>query len=229
MEPFREIGLEGDVAVFRECLVDGPVDSQDPETFFLKRSKFLTSDEDQGFYESSVRPEIEKIIGCPEDGEIYLWFEHELFCQVNLWFLLSRLASRKRLFFVGPPAVPFEDRFGGWAPLSPAQLFERFELKIPIDEADRNLGAELWAAFSRSEGERLLELGSRASDVFIFLEEVSRAAAGIGQRPESIVKELVAEKTTNFGDVFRRFCEREPVYGFGDLQVKRIWDRVTAE
>jgi hypothetical protein len=32
-----------------------------------------------------------------------------------------------------------------------------------------------------------------------------------------------------FGTVFQEFCKRESIYGFGDLQVKRIFDEVVHE
>ncbi|QQS41619.1 MAG: hypothetical protein IPM63_01360 [Acidobacteriota bacterium] len=228
LEPFGELDLEGEVAVFRECLADGPLDSPDLDGFFSLRSAFLTSVEDAGFYESSVRPEIEKILDAPADAEIFLWFEHELFCQVNLWFLLHNLIDRDSLWFVGPPAEPFKNRFGGWAPLGTEELSVCFEERLHIEEEDRELGSVLWQAFAAMDSDRLKELGARESPIFKFLPEVSQAAAEIDNRPRRTVQKLVEEGTESFGDVFRAFSEQERVYGFGDLQVKRIWDSLTA-
>jgi hypothetical protein len=35
-------------------------------------------------------------------------------------------------------------------------------------------------------------------------------------------------KTANFGKIFLEFCQKEAVYGFGDVQVKRIYDMIVA-
>lgn len=227
MEPFRELDLEGEVAVFRECLADGPLDSPDLDRFFSLRSGFLASADDEGFYESSVRPEIERIFDSPEGAEIFLWFEHELFCQVNLWFLLHNLVDRDELWFVGPPTEPRETRFHGWAPLGSEELAVCFENRLQIKKEDREMGSELWEAFAARDSEMLLELGARESGLFRFLPEVSQAAAEIESRPRQAVAKLIGEGSESFGDTFRAFCEIERVYGFGDLQVKRIWDSLT--
>ncbi|HUF04213.1 MAG TPA: DUF1835 domain-containing protein [Aridibacter sp.] len=227
LRPFRELGLEGEIAVFRECLVDGPLLAGDLEEFFELRSRYLSSEGDDGFYETSARPEIEKILNLPKDTKIFLWFEHELFCQANLWFLLQNLQDRDDLWFVSPRPGPFDQRFSGWAPLGPDELSARFEQRIQVPKEDRMLGSELWQAFSARDSDRLTELGTRDSEIFFHLSEVSEAAAEIDSRPENIVSELVEAGAESFEEAFRVFSRKEPVYGFGDLQVKKIWDRVS--
>jgi hypothetical protein len=142
LEPFKDSGIAGEVAVFRECLVDGPLRANSLDEFFQVRSSYLSdpNDEKDGFYESDVRPEIEKILSASKDQEICLWFEHELFCQVNLWFLLCEIREH-RVFVVSPPSEPFENRFDGWAWLSGDDLAARFESRSSVSEDDARLGA----------------------------------------------------------------------------------------
>ena len=46
-------------------------------------------------------------------------------------------------------------------------------------------------------------------------------------RPQRVLKNLKKELATeDFGTVFAEFGKREAIYGFGDLQVKRIWDKL---
>jgi Holliday junction resolvasome RuvABC DNA-binding subunit len=40
------------------------------------------------------------------------------------------------------------------------------------------------------------------------------------------MKEL---ETNDFGSIFRAFNERESIYGFGDLQVRRMFDKLTQQ
>ena len=37
---------------------------------------------------------------------------------------------------------------------------------------------------------------------------------------------MKASQSTDFGTVFRIFNQQESIYGFGDLQVKRIFDTI---
>lgn len=230
LEQFRAAGIEGGVAVFRECLVDGPLNASSLEEFFDIRSEFIASSfpEDDGDYDTKAKAEIDKIVGTPEDHEVYLWFEHELFCQVNLWFLLSMLEGR-RVFVVSPPSEPFENRFDGWARLSGEDLAARFESRALVSDDDARLGAELWRAFRDRDGDRLRELAEQPSEAFRCLPEVAEAAAAIGRRPIEALRALRSEGVSDFPEAFRAFSERERVYGFGDLQVQRIWSELEGQ
>ena len=43
--------------------------------------------------------------------------------------------------------------------------------------------------------------------------------------PQETLKGIIAELDTDaFGPVFQAFQQRLPFYGFGDLQVKRMWE-----
>lgn len=228
LEPFRASGIEGDVAVFRECLVDGPVSAGALEELFEERQNFLQdSKEDPDFYQNEVRREIEKILHSDPETELFLWFEHELFCQVNLWFLLSEMEGR-RIFIVSPPSEPFENRFDGWARLSGDDLAARFESRSLVSEDDARLGAELWRAFRDHDGDQLRELSGRESEVFRCLPEVAKAAAEIGRRPAEALRAIREQGILSFAEAFTTFSEAEPAYGFGDTQVKRIWDNVNS-
>lgn len=67
---------------------------------------------------------------------------------------------------------------------------------------------------------------------FPYLKEVCQAhidrfSATNGKgRPERVVEELVEKHRDNFPAVFKAFFKREGIYGFGDAQVKKIYDKV---
>lgn len=230
VEPFTGAALSGDVAVFRECLVEGPVEADSIGSFFALRHSFLSESygEKAGFFETHVRPEIEAILSTPAETEIDLWFEHELFCQVNLWFLIERLVDRENLFAVVPPITEGAGRFAGWALLGPEGLTERYAQRIRITERDRKLGSLLWRAFAARDQRKLMDLASEVSQVFVHLRETAEAAADIDSTPEKHLKEIAESGVRDFGEAFRRFSLELPVYGFGDLQVRSIWNKVTS-
>lgn len=231
LPPFLEAGIPGDVAVFRECLCDGPVKAVSLYELFRTRDEYLSGEDTSkaGFYSEHVKPEIEKIFDSPEETEICLWFEHELFCQVNLWFLLSELKKRRRLSFVGPPSEPYEQRFDGWSALDGEDLATCFNSREEIDGSDVRLASELWSAFRDRDRDRLRELSNEPPGIFCFLPEVAKAAADIDERPESVIRELIEKGADGFGECFRAFRENYPVYGFGDLQVRSIWEKVAKQ
>jgi len=227
--PFRKLGIEGDVAIFRECFVDGPVAVDPLEEFLAVREAYLNSQypRNDSFYRDRVRPEIEKVLNAKDGKEIILWFEHELFCQVNLWFLLSRLRDRPLKISAVLPSVSSEsDRFKGWAVMDAHELRRCFDNRVTVKRADVELGAALWGAFASMDHGRLVDLSSESSDIFQYLGEVAIAASENDTRPIAAIRAIIESGAESFAEVFCEFGRCEPVFGFGDLQLKRIYDEV---
>lgn len=91
-ETARRAGLPGDHLAWREALVCGPTPAGVSSEEFLKiRARHLSS-------AYSVRPEecevklrrqYEALSKYAKHDEVVLWFEHDLFCQVQLIYLLD--------------------------------------------------------------------------------------------------------------------------------------------
>ena len=61
---------------------------------------------DNNSYAETVAKEFEKLLEFAEKGnELNLWFEYELFCQVNMWFCLHLLQDTKANVFRVLPMV----------------------------------------------------------------------------------------------------------------------------
>ncbi len=46
-------------------------------------------------------------------------------------------------------------------------------------------------------------------------------------KPKETLKQLMEElDSQEFGPLFQEFCKRECIYGFGDVQVKRMYDEL---
>ena len=48
----------------------------------------------------------------------------------------------------------------------------------------------------------------------------------LGRPSQSLIQVIEDLETDEFGPVFREFNKRESIYGYGDLQVKRIFDEI---
>jgi hypothetical protein len=94
---FPDAKIEGDIIVVREALMDGDLSGDSLNDFWRSRAKYHGSIEAE--YHNGVAKEFEKIINAPDNTEFNLWFEYDLFCQVNMWFVISiinSLSIRKR-------------------------------------------------------------------------------------------------------------------------------------
>ncbi len=227
--PFQETAIDGEIIVCRECLVDGDLRAGSLEEFWSVRDEYLSRGniKPDGFYREKVKSEFVRLIENADEAEINLWFEYELFCQVNFWFCLSLLAeSKSDIYIVYPFIHEKKDIWKGFSFLDKEDLQKSFDRRIKLSEADVSLGNKLWEAFQNRDSLRLSELCKSESAGFPSIKEVCDAAATIEDRPKRKLQQIVAEKGNNFGDVFREFNQREAIYGFGNLQVKKIFDEI---
>ncbi len=229
VEDFRETGIAGELIVFREALVTGPLDAIGPNEFWDQRARFVLGEygEDEIAYHEKVADEILRISDIEDGDEVNLWFEFELFCSVNFWYCLNELKdSGAAVYRVAPINLEPDDVWKGFGEHGPDQLAAAFESRTEISQDDHNRGAELWNAFRRREGSILRKLGEYRSASMPFLEEVAEAASEIDARPLQIVREIRSEGLATIDEVFPEFRKRAGVYGFGDSQVERLLDSI---
>lgn len=206
--------LEGESIIWREALIDGPVSDNN---FFENRKKFIKENYDsESDYDELVVKEFQKMQNIPEDSVVFFWFEDDLFCQVNFWFLISNLNLRnKKILRVFP-----KDKEKGFAETNENDLLELFHSAKEINDTERILISNLWADFQQNN----LSKGS-SSEIVRNLEELITANENRFNRTlENQIKDI--QKTTeSFEEVFKIFNQKYPVYGFGDLQLKRCIDK----
>ena len=120
--------------------------------------------------------------------------------------------------------------FGG---LSKKELLEALRNRKALTPINVNQFALLWFAYRKDHIERLLKLGVQMHGDFPFVMKAIEAhfdrtpKDGKPGLPEQTIREIMNEKSTmDFGAVFREFSERLPIYGYGALQVKTIYDSI---
>jgi hypothetical protein len=224
----------GELIVARECLVDGDVSADSLDRLFELRAEYLSNayDSEKGFYHNEVIPEFKKIISLPEHSVIHLWFEDDLFCQVNLWFvshLIHNFVTPSQVFLVRPH-TDIQYGFGGLNSDGLENAF-RSKVRLPVDEV--KLFSSLWELYQGQNHAEILELAVKHSERFPFLVDAAKAnlerfpSDGSPGRPVQTLLDIMKETGSDeFGPVFREFHKRESIYGFGDLQVKRLFDEL---
>lgn len=225
--------LSGEIIVARECLIEGSLDGDDLETFFSNRARFigeLDPDTLEKDYYRKSKEEFKKILDIPENSSIFLWFEDDLFCQANLWFviwLIEKYLLNYRLFLVRPDT----DLEYGFASLDEAGLMEVYEDRLPI--LNLSVLSNLWTYYKQGDKVELVGLSFELSANFPFITKaveahIARLPHGSDPgRPIRVIREIIEDlNTKEFVPVFKEFLRREPVFGYGDLLFKRIFDQV---
>ena len=225
--------IQGIIIVARECLVDGNVKGNDLDELFHSRSQFISSNyegyNEQDYYEKTV-PEFQKIKSIDDDSDINLWFEDDLFCQVNFWFvahLISKKIRNNTVYLIRPESHN-QYGFGG---LNKSELISIYKNRFVLTELDKI--ASLWESYQNDDTKKIINTARELESTCPFI--LPAVEAHIERKPTNenpsrptqslaaIMREL---ETEEFEPVFKEFSKRESIYGFGDLQVKRLFDEI---
>ncbi|MBO0947703.1 hypothetical protein [Fibrella forsythiae] len=239
LDRFTATKLEGQVLVARECLIEGDVSGNSLADFWNSRAASIESayHESSATYFRRVVGEFDKLLAAQDQSDVHLWFGYDLFCQVNMWFVLSLLYNQPRtfnVFAVYPSHLNSDAIWNDFGGATVADLLSCFASKVAFSNADIQLGNNLWNAYRQHDLVKLAELSITHSPCFPYLNEVCRAhierfgSHGEKGRPERVVEAIISGGTTDFPAVFRAFTQREGIYGFGDSQLKPLYDNVMA-
>mgnify|MGYP001822201408 FL=1 len=224
--------ISGERLVMRECMIEGPVNGNSMNSFYRDRMEFLKIEykATEETYQSRTLSQFEKLAGLPDDHDINLWFEQDLFCQANLWFVCAYLKRHKkanRIYLVMPRSFSSY----GFSALDSKELNWLYKDRKPFLHVEEF--AALWELYRFDKNDELWDLTLELSKTYPFLKEAVQAhldrlrtADSLGRPINSLIRIIKDLETKEFGPVFKEFCTREGIYGFGDSQVKRFFDEI---
>ena len=232
---FPATHIHGEIIVDREGLIDGDLQGNDLSYFWKSRSAYMGISPAE--YHKTVVVEFEKVLTAPENTVFNLWFEYDLFCQVNMWFVLSLMAGlsiKRNVYAVYSSFLTRNDKnfWNAFGPATPDQLIQSYNDRILLSEIEIQLGQQLWETYRNANLSQLKSLAEIQTPGFPFLREVIDAhidrfpKEGEKSRPEKVLEEIMNTHSTDFHTVFSEFWNRESIYGFGDVQLRRLYDKV---
>lgn len=198
-------------------MVEGPaVDDGAVRAAWLAPRQGVTRDE----YERRWRESQETLAGAATEDEVVLWFEQDLFCAVNLWFVLERLPPTTPVSLVFPH---LSDAFDGLGTLTPDDFPALFERRTRLEGPIRADGRALWHAYAASEPTTLaratagLPFTRRA--VRLHLGRFPSTSHGLDEVEMATLHEL-ASGPRAFTELFRVVMHAPPLreHGMGDVQ-----------
>jgi len=221
--------ISGELIIMRECLIDGNLQGDSLEEFYINRAEFISQLDDsfskEYYFQNSVS-EFEKIQNISNGSIINLWFEDDLFCQTNLWFVFFLLQDKVTTCTINlvRPLQGHEYSFGS---MNELELLQSYKNKIEITHFESFI--KLWKSYKNNQASQLLSTAKELSIDFPFILEAVKAHLerfpqnGNPGRPlKTLVKILETGEYHDFWDLFNEFKKTEAIYGFGDLQVKQL-------
>ncbi|WP_077568708.1 sigma-70 family RNA polymerase sigma factor [Paenibacillus ihbetae] len=231
-DKLKQGNIQGDILVWRELYSFGPVfPKMDEPDYRRTRARYLeqTLGIPRKEYIETCELQERKLQDFRKYDEVVLWFEHDLFDQTMLayllhWFKEKSLGSTKlSLLCIG--AYPGIELFRGLGQLSTEQLETLSGTWHAIGEDELALGRMLWEAYTSDRPEqhqRMLEVDSSAlpfaRDAFeAHLARLPSVGNGLGIIEQTTL-EAVADGVHQPYELFRRVGDQLHMLGMGDLE-----------
>lgn len=143
-----------------------------------------------------------------------------------MWFCVSLLSNINDLkIFRIFPKTDSKNHWKGFADSDGCDLENSLKSRILFNKNDNELTVNLWKAYQNNDIDSLKQLSENHSNCFHFLKEVVDTYININ--PEDFIKNQIEKGLTAFDSIFKKFQEELGIFGFGDLQVKKIYEKVS--
>src|SRR5215218_6440086 len=208
--------IGGDIVAWRDVLHEGPVPAAHLARLWAAEEARL---------EAELRERDERLGAALEAGEpVVLWFEHDLYDQLQLVQILAGLPDRPagvELICIG--AFPGRPGFAGLGELEPDELASLWPVRAPVTHEHVRAARAAWDAF-RGTDPRALERAAASHEERLpflapalrrLLEELPGARDGLSRTERQLLAAVAAGARTR-EDAFRATWAMEEAPFMGD-------------
>src|SRR5262245_13644330 len=230
----EKAGIPGVRSIWAEPLFEGPVPGAigDAESLDVRRRYLSGGVEEEADVDpvNDLRLWRQTIAAHAMYDELVLWFEHDLFDQLNLIQLLSwmreQIPADKTVSLICIGSFPGRPAFKGLGQLSAEELASLFDTRQPVHAEHYNLAVRGWRAFRQPTPEPLDEFrhGDTAALPYLapalerFLQEYPWTTDGLSRTERRILK-LAEPGPIGVRTMFPRMHDDEDAYYVTDLSL----------
>ncbi len=225
----RQTGVLGEVIAWRDVLHEGPVPAGLPlERMSETRARFIAACGWASFTEA-IRQFSARDAALRSARRVTLWFEHDLYDQLQLIQILATLAQQPdtTATLIAIDRFDGTPEFRGLGQLTPAQLATLWPQRQPVTAAQLTLAARAWKAFTSPDPTALRAflaadfgpLPLLRAALERLLEEYPTHATGLGRTDRQILS-AIAGGAENFETLFQRTQAAETAPYHGDTSLR---------
>jgi hypothetical protein len=229
-------GIPGVLSIWADPLYEGPVPGGLTDAELLDvRARYLAGPIQEADVDpvNDLRLWREAIRRHESYDELILWFEHDLFDQLNLvqlltWFRTC-LPAAKSVSLVCVGSFPGHPAFKGLGELSPDELASLLETRQRVGEAQFSLAERAWEAFRKPTPEALdrLRHADTAAMPYLsaaitrFLQEFPWTGDGLSRTERRLLR-LAYPGSISLSAAFPRMHQGEDAYYVTDLSLMSL-------
>ncbi len=232
----KKLNFQGDFITWREMLCEGKTSTDvGSEHFWKSRFDFLKQSykvTKKQFIDLTLK-EYRNLCNHKSQEEIVLWFEYDLFCQINMIAVISwlkRYRKGRKISLVCSGEVKGSNKLLGLAELTEKQLKEQYQNKTELTIDDIEYADYVWQLYCSDNPIKLQNVYQYQQNttfkylidsLLVHLQRFPSIGNGLNNVENSIL-DITANSTLNSQDeLIRELLQQENQYGFGDLQYKK--------
>lgn len=232
----NELDIKGDIITWREMLCEGrTITDVGSENFWKVRFDFFNKVykvTKRNFINQTLK-EYRSLCNYKSHDEIVLWFEYDLFCQINMIAVISwlkKFKSQTPVSLVCSGKINNSKKLYGLNELSDKKILEMYNKRAQLTQDDIEFADYTWHLYCEDNPVRMQSFNNFNSSQFEYLPDAINAhfkrfpsvANGLNEL-ENIVLGLAAQqKPKTQEELVGLALKNQGIYGFGDLQFFQI-------
>lgn len=239
-EKLKSLKIKGDIITWREMLCEGKtLTNVGSESFWKTRFEFLNKNykvSKSWFIEKTLK-EYRSLCNHKQQDEIVLWFEYDLFCQINMIAVLSWLKANRKYAQISLVCSGKEDKtkkLYGLNDLSDEQLLEKYKNKVVLTQDDIEYADYVWQLYCSDNPIRLENLTDFSQYQFDYLPDALQAHLqrfpsiknGLNDMENNILRIGKNKKPASKTQFLNEIIQNQGFLGFGDTQYERALSRL---
>lgn len=231
-EILENLQIEGKIITWREMLCEGKTTTDvGSEDFWKTRFDFLNNTykvTKKTFIDFTLK-EYRNLCKQNQD-EIVLWFDYDLFCQINMLAVISWLKRYRKGRKITLIQCGNEEGFEkpvGYAHLSKESLLNLYHNRVTLTQDDIEYADYIWQLYCSDSPLRLETVHKlNPSSPFIYLTDAINAHLqrfpsienGLNKIENIILSTTQENNFKNKNNLLHSLLKNQEIYGFGDVQ-----------
>lgn len=240
-EYLKSLKFQGDFITWREMLCEGRTSLDvGSESFWKTRFNFLKANykvTKKNFINLTLK-EYRNLCQTKGQKEIILWFEYDLFCQINLIALVSwikRFRKDEKVTLICSGDIEGKDRKLGLCELNKEQIHQHFENRVELSVDDIEYADYVWQLYCSDSPLRLNTVKQfNPAHKFLYLDDAldlhlkrfPSVENGLNLVENYILKVAEESKAKSKHELVKNLLGIQNVFGFSDLQYFQKIDRM---
>ncbi|MBC9796324.1 DUF1835 domain-containing protein [Sinomicrobium weinanense] len=230
----KELKLEGEIITWREMLCEGRTMTEvGSESFWKARFEFLNKNykiSKTNFIEATLK-EYRRLCNQKSQEEIVLWFDEDLFCQINMIAVVSWLKKHRKGAQI---SLVCGKKKGNKSFIltnhTKQQLLKLYDSRTQLTQDDIEYADYIWQLYCSDTPLRLETFSKFNASQFPYLTDAialhlhrfPTVKNGLNHLENSTLEIAAGRKIVSREKFVETLIKNESNYGFGDLQYLRI-------